>query len=389
MHSTDLNEFWSALLEKAYAKLHGSYEALMGGTTCEALSDFTGGITEMFELDQPPSFLFDVLEKGFDRSSMMGCLIYPHPDDPDHETSDGLICGHAYSITKAKTIEVNGETVQILRLRNPWGNEKEWNGAWCDKSKEWSAIDENLKKELGVTFDCDGEFWMSYEDFVDRFDHVEICNLSPNCLISDQELNWNLKEFKGEWVTGISAGGCRSHLETFYQNPQYVMKLEKPGEVVIALMQKNRRSNRMGVNFLEVGFTIYQLTDEDLSTKPQPTDFFMYNKTFARSNFINLREVSQRFRLEAGNYLIIPSTFKPNFDGDFWIRIYSENCSAFAEHDEVVEVEDFVVSVRSLEIIVEEKFNLFCIIPSWRIQRLRLICSANSQKPESKLDGGS
>ena len=46
--------------------------------------------------------------------------------------TNGLVKGHAYSITGAVKVKVQGKEVKLLRIRNPWG-EKEWNGDWGDK----------------------------------------------------------------------------------------------------------------------------------------------------------------------------------------------------------------------------------------------------------------
>lgn len=47
----------------------------------------------------------------------------------------------------------------MIRLRNPWGNEREWVGPWSDKSKEWTRISPEERMKIGLTFDNDGEFW--------------------------------------------------------------------------------------------------------------------------------------------------------------------------------------------------------------------------------------
>jgi hypothetical protein len=41
----DQNETWLPLLEKAYAKVHGDYNAIQGGDSGEAVEDMTGGVT--------------------------------------------------------------------------------------------------------------------------------------------------------------------------------------------------------------------------------------------------------------------------------------------------------------------------------------------------------
>lgn len=57
-------------------RLNGSYEALDGGFPFEAMVDFTGGITERYDLgDKTPQNLFKILLKASERSSLLTCVI--------------------------------------------------------------------------------------------------------------------------------------------------------------------------------------------------------------------------------------------------------------------------------------------------------------------------
>ncbi|XP_022828830.1 calpain-B isoform X5 [Spodoptera litura] len=367
LHSSEQNEFWSALLEKAYAKLHGSYEALKGGSTCEAMEDFTGGVTEMYDIAELPPNFYTILLKAYERNSLSGCSIEPDPNILEAETPAGLIRGHAYSITKVKYVDIEtpgrSGKIPLLRLRNPWGNEAEWNGPWSDKSPEWRFIPESEKEEMGLTFDDDGEFWMSFKDFVNHFSRVEICNLNPDSLDPEEcpegcTKKWEMSVFEGEWVRGVTAGGCRNYLETFWKNPQYTVTLHDVDEgdeenkctIIVALMQKNRRSQRhQGLECLTIGFAVYRLPDYGHVPKPLDVNFFKYNASVGRSQaFINLREVSARFKLDPGSYVIVPSTFDPDEEGEFLLRVFSEKSNNMAENDEDIGMGDVDDRVKEI-----------------------------------------
>ncbi|XP_005803186.2 calpain-3-like [Xiphophorus maculatus] len=340
------NEFWSALLEKAYAKLHGSYEALKGGNTLEAMEDFTGGVTEFFELSEAPADLFTIMRKALERGSLMGSSIdVSSANEIETRTDQGLVRGHAYSIIGLEECdEVSKDSrIRLIRLRNPWGFVL-WKGRWSAKSDEWSTIStadrENLKKQTVET----SEFWMSFDEFKKTFTKLEMCNLTPDGLQDDVRMTWTVSVNEGRWVRGSSAGGCRNFPDTFWTNPQYRLQLYEEDDdpedgqvvctVVVALMQKGRRMQRhKGAKFLTVGFSIYKVPEKMQGQNQHlQKDFFLYTASTAKcKSYINLREVSERFRLPPGEYAIIPTTFEPHEEGEFILRVFSEKQSTSEE----------------------------------------------------------
>ena len=49
-------ETWVPLIEKAYAKLHGNYESLVGGLPSEAVEDLTGYVVQVFSFRSLPKY---------------------------------------------------------------------------------------------------------------------------------------------------------------------------------------------------------------------------------------------------------------------------------------------------------------------------------------------
>lgn len=350
VHSAEGSEFWSALLEKAYAKINGCYEALSGGATTEGFEDFTGGIAEWYELNKAPPNLFKIIQKALQKGSLMGCSIdITSAADSEAVTFQKLVKGHAYSVTGAEEVESHGSLQKLIRIRNPWG-QVEWTGKWSDNCPNWNTIDPEERERLTMRQE-DGEFWMSFGDFLRHYSRLEICNLTPDTLTSESYKKWKLTKMDGSWRRGSTAGGCRNYPNTFWMNPQYLIKLEEEDEddedgesgctFLVGLIQKHRRRQRkMGEDMHTIGFGIYEVPEEltGQTNLHLNKKFFLTNRARERSDtFINLREVLNRFKLPPGEYILVPSTFEPNKDGDFCIRVFSEKKADYQVVDDEIE----------------------------------------------------
>lgn len=181
-------EFWISLMEKAYVKLHGNYETVCEGNVLEGLVDITGGVSEGFDLTHPDikkaietGALWNMLLGNFNQKFYLGCMNYDAKKSA--KTADqgpqGILENHFYNILDLR--EFPKENLKLVRIRNPWGSDGVWNGAFCEDSDDWDKH-RTLKEELKNVFKTkksDGAWWMSFQDWCQQFNKVYVGKVFP------------------------------------------------------------------------------------------------------------------------------------------------------------------------------------------------------------------
>jgi hypothetical protein len=118
----DQNETWLPLLEKAYAKVHGDYDAIAGGISGEAVEDLTGGVTTKILTDRILSkerLWKELLEVN---KQFLFSASSPGSYGDDSNARRGLALSHAYSIIKAvdaKAQDGTNHRLVLIRYATP------------------------------------------------------------------------------------------------------------------------------------------------------------------------------------------------------------------------------------------------------------------------------
>ncbi|KAM9489442.1 calpain-1 catalytic subunit-like [Clarias gariepinus] len=334
VHCKTCNEFWPALLEKAYAKVCGSYADLNGGLISEALCDFTGGVFLSLALKENHPEHWNLMYRAKKYKSLMGCGSHHGATSANTALPNGIVEGHAYTVTGVTQVMSDGQPIKLVRLLNPWGH-KEWNGDWSDRSPLWGSVHKEERTRLLDSKD-NGEFWMSIKDFCISFANVEICCLSPAFLDGSSPESWITARYEGQWDEK-TGGGSMERTQSFWTNPQYRVKIpaiethDGDGQgfnLLVSLMQKPNNRHRRHVHNEHIGFSVFVVSVSPQELKAQkvfPAQFFSSSAPVARSKGVSdSRQVEEFLRLKPGYYLIVPFTYKPNTPASFLITLYSK-----------------------------------------------------------------
>ena len=274
-------ELWLPLLEKAWAKINGSYAKISAGGLPNEVFDICSEAYSEYVLikNQNKSQLWNKIIEGEKKNYVMTAGTTKNLNGFKLEKI-GLTPGHAYALLQALEIDTGSGVEKVVKLRNPWGN-FEYSGNWSDYSSKWT---EELKKKYEFYKKNDGIFYMGYDDFTQYFLTVGFGKIHENYITNnikikkEQNTKCQLIKIKAK---NKNKKNIHSFLQLYQKNPRIILKdgtYQKAALIFLILVDSNfnylisSSANKMhiGVEYnLESDKEYYLFTDSNYRYDPE------------------------------------------------------------------------------------------------------------------------
>ena len=185
---SDGKDVWVMLIEKAWAKVHGSYDRIIGGNCHMTLRDLTGAPSYEFESRDDDTWfrIREAVDRGY--ITMAGAAF----DDLEERKKLkrlGISVDYTYGIIDVHEVDgKDGARHKLVKLRNPWCSFR-WKGNWSHESASWTQeAKEQVRLNPGMDHDS---FWMAYEEFKFYFSRITLCKYVDSYAFSYSNIKIN------------------------------------------------------------------------------------------------------------------------------------------------------------------------------------------------------
>uniref|UniRef100_A0A7S1XT22 Calmodulin n=1 Tax=Phaeomonas parva TaxID=124430 RepID=A0A7S1XT22_9STRA len=234
------SQYWPCLVEKAYAKLHGSYESLIGGRIENALRDLTGGVVRRFPFESvageenAPAMIWDRITAGLERG-LVGITRGIREGDTTSTAAKKMDLAENLLYVVDRAESVRGK--KLLRLKDPFKSDRAYAGDWGWESEMWQEfreVTEDLGMDArGVKGRAEGFFWMDLDDAAALF------NTIYDVYVEHEVAKWHAVSRSGAWSTKAgTAAGCCNH-RGWRSGEQIYLEVEEGQRLVICLTQQD------------------------------------------------------------------------------------------------------------------------------------------------------
>ena len=235
-------EIWVNLIEKAWAKINGCYAQIGANySPFEIFDVLTEAYTEVININNNKKYnLKKKLWKKISNAKKNGFIIMAVSNNNLSIEKIGILPGGSYIISKMYEIQTEDEVEpeKILKLYNPW-EDIVFSGDWGELSKIWT---EELKEKINYSEVKEGEFFISFNDFINYFDSLGIVKLHEYYICNSIKISKN-QAIKGQLIKlKIFRKDCHAYLQLYQKNPRIILSdgtYQKPELSYLILADKN------------------------------------------------------------------------------------------------------------------------------------------------------